>query len=147
MSRIIELTSADGKKKYIVNIDKIYYYEEYEDKTREKHNVVNFDRGNWMFIDTPSAEKLLAALKGGEPTINEEKEITPEKSEKLKRRVYKTIPPYREEIVTPSFCIDCVLDDCVNCPDNKDGECMTEGNCFEVKRKIIDALRMLKEEE
>ena len=41
------------------------------------------------------------------------------------------------------FCIDYILDDCLDCPEKKDGECQTESHCFEVKKKIISDLRKL----
>ena len=43
--------------------------------------------------------------------------------------------------VTPQFAIDYLLDDCEDCPEHKDGECVTESHCFEVKRMCIKALR------
>lgn len=43
--------------------------------------------------------------------------------------------------VTPQFAIDYLLDDCEDCPENKDGECVTEFHCFEVKQMCIKALR------
>ena len=43
--------------------------------------------------------------------------------------------------VTTQFAIDYLLDDCQDCPENKDGECMTLSHCFEVKQMAIKALR------
>jgi len=43
--------------------------------------------------------------------------------------------------VTPQFAIDYLLDDCEDCPENKNGECVTEFHCFEVKQMCIKALR------
>lgn len=43
--------------------------------------------------------------------------------------------------VTPQFAIDYLLDDCEDCPEYKDGECVTESHCFEVKQMCIKALR------
>lgn len=39
------------------------------------------------------------------------------------------------------FAIDYLLDDCEDCPEYKDGECVTESHCFEVKQMCIKALR------
>lgn len=43
--------------------------------------------------------------------------------------------------MTTQFAIDYLLDDCQDCPENKDGECMTQSHCFEVKQMAIKALR------
>ena len=43
--------------------------------------------------------------------------------------------------VTPQFAIDYLLDDCEDCPEYKDGVCVTEFHCFEVKQMCIKALR------
>lgn len=43
--------------------------------------------------------------------------------------------------VTQQFAIDYLLDDCEDCPEYKDGECVTESHCFEVKQMCIKALR------
>ena len=43
--------------------------------------------------------------------------------------------------MTREFAIDYLLDDCQDCPENKDGECMTESHCFEVKQMAINALK------
>lgn len=43
------------------------------------------------------------------------------------------------------FCIDYILDDCLDCPEKKDGECQTESHCFEVKEKIISDFRKLEQ--
>ena len=43
--------------------------------------------------------------------------------------------------MTKEFAIDYLLDDCQDCPENKDGECMTESHCFEVKQMAINALK------
>ena len=43
--------------------------------------------------------------------------------------------------VTTDFAISYLLDDCEDCPENKDGECMTQSQCFEVKQMAIKALR------
>ena len=47
--------------------------------------------------------------------------------------------------MTTQFAIDYLLDDCQDCPENKDGECMTQSHCFEVKQMAIKALRDIKE--
>lgn len=44
--------------------------------------------------------------------------------------------------VTTDFAISYLLDDCDDCPENKDGECMTQSHCFEVKYRAIRALRV-----
>lgn len=49
--------------------------------------------------------------------------------------------------VTADFAIAYLLDDCDDCPENKDGECVTQSHCFEVKQKAIKALRMMGEAE
>lgn len=49
--------------------------------------------------------------------------------------------------VTTDFAIEYLLDDCDDCPENKDGECMTQSHCFEVKRLAIKALRQMAESE
>lgn len=42
------------------------------------------------------------------------------------------------------FCIDYILDDCLDCPELSDGKsCITKSNCFKVKEKIIADLRKL----
>ena len=46
--------------------------------------------------------------------------------------------------VTTDFAISYLLDDCYDCPENKDGECMTQSHCFEVKQMAIKALRQEK---
>lgn len=43
--------------------------------------------------------------------------------------------------MTTQFAIDYLLDDCQDCPENKDGECMTQSHCFEVKQLAIKALK------
>lgn len=45
--------------------------------------------------------------------------------------------------VTADFAIKYLLDDCDDCPENKDGECMTQSHCFEVKYLAIKALRQV----
>lgn len=45
--------------------------------------------------------------------------------------------------VTTDFAISYLVDDCDDCPENKDGECMTQSHCFEVKQMAIKALRMM----
>lgn len=45
--------------------------------------------------------------------------------------------------VTTDFAIAYLLDDCDDCPENKDGECVTQSHCFEVKQKAIKALQMM----
>ena len=45
--------------------------------------------------------------------------------------------------ITPDFAIEYILDGCGDCPENKDGECMTQSHCFEVKQMAIKALRMM----
>lgn len=42
--------------------------------------------------------------------------------------------------MTVDFAKEYLLDDCADCPENKDGECMTQSHCFEVKRMAIQAL-------
>ena len=49
--------------------------------------------------------------------------------------------------VTTDFAISYLLDDCDDCPENKDGECMTQSHCFEVKQLSIKALRQMAESE
>ena len=49
--------------------------------------------------------------------------------------------------MTTQFAIDYLLDDCQDCPENKDGECMTQSHCFEVKQLAIKALRYMAESE
>lgn len=49
--------------------------------------------------------------------------------------------------VTTDFAISYLLDDCGDCPENKDGECMTQSHCFEVKRMAIKALRLMNKAE
>lgn len=48
-----------------------------------------------------------------------------------------------EEAISADFAIEYLLDDCEDCPENKDGECMTQSHCFEVKQMAIKALRMM----
>lgn len=45
--------------------------------------------------------------------------------------------------VTTDFAISYLLDDCDDCPENKNGECMTQSHCFEIKQMAIKALRMM----
>ena len=45
--------------------------------------------------------------------------------------------------ITADFAIEYLLDDCDDCPENKDGECMTRTHCFEVKQLAIKALRLM----
>ena len=45
-----------------------------------------------------------------------------------------------EKEITADFAIEYLLDDCEDCPENKDGECMTQSHCFEVKQMAIKAL-------
>ena len=52
-----------------------------------------------------------------------------------------------EKEITAEFAIEYLLDDCEDCPENKDGECMTQSHCFEVKQMAIKVLRMLDEAE
>lgn len=42
--------------------------------------------------------------------------------------------------MTVDFAKEYLLDDCADCPENKNGECMTKSHCFEVKRMAIQAL-------
>ena len=49
--------------------------------------------------------------------------------------------------VTTDFAISYLLDDCDDCPENKDGECITQSHCFEVKQMAIKALRMMDKSE
>ena len=42
--------------------------------------------------------------------------------------------------MTVDFAKEYLLDDCADCPENKNGECMTQSHCFEVKRMAIQAL-------
>ena len=46
-----------------------------------------------------------------------------------------------EKEITADFAIEYLLDDCEDCPENKDGECMTQSHCFEVKQMAIKALK------
>jgi len=59
----------------------------------------------------------------------------------LKRLRKQTRREQMSQEVTPQFAIDYLLDDCEDCPENKDGECVTESHCFEVKQMCIKALR------
>ena len=45
--------------------------------------------------------------------------------------------------ITSEFAIAYLLDDCDDCPENKNGECLTQSHCFEVKQMAIKALRMM----
>lgn len=45
--------------------------------------------------------------------------------------------------VTTDFAIAYLLDDCGDCPENKDGECMTQSHCFEIKQMAIKALQLM----
>lgn len=45
--------------------------------------------------------------------------------------------------VTIDFAIAYLLDYCDDCPENKDGECVTQSHCFEVKQMAIKALQMM----
>ena len=58
-----------------------------------------------------------------------------------KLTIAEAIETFRSQKVTPQFAIDYLLDDCEDCPENKDGECVTESHCFEVKQMCIKALR------
>lgn len=49
--------------------------------------------------------------------------------------------------VTTDFAIAYLLDDCSDCHENKDGECMTQSHCFEVKQMAIKALRLMNKAE
>jgi len=49
--------------------------------------------------------------------------------------------------VTTDFAIAYLLDGCADCPENKDGECMTQSHCFEVKQMAIKALRLMNKAE
>lgn len=42
--------------------------------------------------------------------------------------------------MTVDFAKEYLLDDCDDCPENENGECMTQSHCFEVKRMAIQAL-------
>lgn len=42
--------------------------------------------------------------------------------------------------MTVDFAKEYLLDDCEDCPENENGECMTQSHCFEVKRMAIEAL-------
>ena len=43
--------------------------------------------------------------------------------------------------ITKDFAIKYLLDDCDNCPEIKDGRCMTKSHCFEIKEMVINALK------
>ena len=45
--------------------------------------------------------------------------------------------------ITSELAIAYLLDDCDDCPENKNGECLTQSHCFEVKQMAIKALRMM----
>lgn len=45
--------------------------------------------------------------------------------------------------ITSEFAIAYLLDDCDDCPENKNGECITQSHCFEVKQMAVKALRMM----
>ena len=45
--------------------------------------------------------------------------------------------------ITSEFAIAYLLDYCDDCPENKNGECLTQSHCFEVKQMAIKALRMM----
>lgn len=42
--------------------------------------------------------------------------------------------------MTVDFAKEYLLDDCDDCPENENGECMTQSHCFEIKRMAIQAL-------
>ena len=42
--------------------------------------------------------------------------------------------------MTEEFAITCLLDSCKKCSELKNGECISESNCFEVKEAAIKAL-------
>jgi len=42
--------------------------------------------------------------------------------------------------MTVDFVKEYLLDDCADCPENENGECMTKSHCFEVKRMAIQVL-------
>lgn len=46
-------------------------------------------------------------------------------------------------MIDKEFAISYLLDDCDDCPENKDGECITESHCFEVKQVAIKAIRQM----
>ena len=46
-------------------------------------------------------------------------------------------------MTTTQFAIDYLLDECQDCSENKDGECMTRTHCFEVKHMAIKALQLM----
>lgn len=49
--------------------------------------------------------------------------------------------------LSTDFAISYLLDDCDDCPENNDGECMTQSHCFEVKQMAIKALRLMNKAE
>lgn len=59
------------------------------------------------------------------------------------KRIMEQISRQKDELkkVTPQFAIDYILDECEDCPEYKDGECVTETHCFEVKQMCIKALK------
>ena len=50
----------------------------------------------------------------------------------------------QEKEITSEFAIAYLLDDCDDCPENENGECLTHSHCFEVKQMAIKALSALK---
>ena len=46
--------------------------------------------------------------------------------------------------MTVDFAKEYLLDDCADCPENENGECMTQSHCFEVKRMAIEALEQIR---
>lgn len=46
-------------------------------------------------------------------------------------------------MIDKEFAISYLLDYCDDCPENKDGECLTESHCFEVKQMAIKAIRQM----
>lgn len=44
--------------------------------------------------------------------------------------------------LTTEFVIEYIQETCDDCPECKDGECLSNSNCFEVKYRAIRALRV-----
>ena len=46
-------------------------------------------------------------------------------------------------MITSEFAIEYIQEECESCPEYKDGHCLSNSHCFEVKRKAIKSLRQL----
>ena len=45
--------------------------------------------------------------------------------------------------MTKEFAIEYIQEECEDCPQYKDGECISNSHCFEVKRMAIQAIRQM----